>query len=555
MKNITACLSFGLFSAFFLILPARADYTPLDCNNAGAQYFTCQNRIEKTCMVYPKSVLRAPGPVTPSSYCTTANMDFLSCSGGQGVDPACATPSVTTPLGCCILTPISVGGKSVCVDVANTAQATACINKDVNVFSGITTGVNFKWNAGKECASFTECAIAPPSTQAAGTTDPLKDLLIKSPGISIKIPGLDFSNINKADAEGYLYIPWIAEYMTALYKFLIGIVSIVAVVMIIIQGARVVTSGGGEAKMDAYKKIFRAIIGLVIAWGSYAILYTVNPNLVTFNALKVKYIEPQQLEGEGEKNLDSEQAYDQANFSGAAGSISGLLGGSPKGAPCSKEAAIDAATRLDQLGVCVSPCHCAWTATAFLQYIGCGNIDSTFPLGALLKATAQGWKVQTITSDNRYSLPLGLLITPGAGHAGVSLGNGQQFQSGGGSFSSFISKHPDAKNCPSKVADAVANPSACSVCAKLKGHEPSSNRFGVCDTNQGWIMGKISGWGYIIIPPSQIQNFPGGISNNPIEATITGNKKKKYGTAMIDKDVCDSTQQNKDPNDRWCNKN
>ena len=57
------------------------------------------------------------------------------------------------------------------------------------------------------------------------------------------------------------------------------------------QGARVIISAGGEEKNAAYKRILQAVVGLFICWGSYAILYNINPDLVQFKALKVKYIE------------------------------------------------------------------------------------------------------------------------------------------------------------------------------------------------------------------------------------------------------------------------
>ncbi|TAN33594.1 hypothetical protein EPN28_02165 [Patescibacteria group bacterium] len=146
----------------------------------------------------------------------------------------------------------------------------------------------------EECKKGNE-APACPKTKLEVITKLTAEL--RPPATAIRIPGLSFSEINKnitEDAAGnkYLNIPWIGEMLTAVYKFAITIVSIVAVIMIIIQGARVVTSGGGEAKMDAYKKIIQAIIGLAIAWGSYAILYNINPDLVTFKALKVRYIQP-----------------------------------------------------------------------------------------------------------------------------------------------------------------------------------------------------------------------------------------------------------------------
>lgn len=133
------------------------------------------------------------------------------------------------------------------------------------------------------------------------------DLSARKPVLEINIPGLNFSDVaSSTDKTGtYFYIAWIPELISALYKFLLAIVSIVAVVVIIIQGLRVITSAGGEAKTVAYKKILQSVIGLFIAWGSYAILYNINPALVQFNALKVKVVEPTALEELSKKMQDS----------------------------------------------------------------------------------------------------------------------------------------------------------------------------------------------------------------------------------------------------------
>lgn len=124
------------------------------------------------------------------------------------------------------------------------------------------------------------------------------DLEIFAPKTNIKLPSMSdgFSDVSKnivEDSDGtYLLIPWIGEYLGAIFNFALGVVSIVAVTMIIIQGAKVVVSAGGSAKGEAYKRITQAVIGLIIMWGSYVILYTVNPNLVKFKSLKIQYIQP-----------------------------------------------------------------------------------------------------------------------------------------------------------------------------------------------------------------------------------------------------------------------
>ena len=129
----------------------------------------------------------------------------------------------------------------------------------------------------------------------------LNDLNARKPILQINIPGLNFSNVaSTTDETGtYFYISWIPELISALYKFGIAIVSIVGVVMIIIQGitiasggfiSKTIKEGGKDVVISAYKNIGRIIVGLMIAWGSFAILYNVNPALVQFNALKVQVV-------------------------------------------------------------------------------------------------------------------------------------------------------------------------------------------------------------------------------------------------------------------------
>lgn len=110
--------------------------------------------------------------------------------------------------------------------------------------------------------------------------------------LGIKIPNLRFSAPpTKVDAEGNIYIPWLGEYIKAIYNFSVAVISIVAVVVIIIAGAQIIVSAGGPAKSAGYKRITGAVIGLFIAWGSYVILYTINPNLTAFRSLQIQYID------------------------------------------------------------------------------------------------------------------------------------------------------------------------------------------------------------------------------------------------------------------------
>jgi len=128
-----------------------------------------------------------------------------------------------------------------------------------------------------------------------------RDIVPPSP--VIKIPGLEFSPTINYDAAGFAYIPWLAEYILAIYNFGIAMASVIAVVLIVIQGIRIVVSAGGEQKKAAYQTITRVIIGLVIAWSSYAILYTINPDLVKLKYLKIKNVTQEDLTTDAEQDI------------------------------------------------------------------------------------------------------------------------------------------------------------------------------------------------------------------------------------------------------------
>ena len=81
-----------------------------------------------------------------------------------------------------------------------------------------------------------------------------------------------------------------------MYKYLVTIASIVAVVMIIVAGMQWVTSGGNsEAISSAKKRISGAIIGLFIAYMSYFVLNTINPALVNLRLPQVWLAKPIEL--------------------------------------------------------------------------------------------------------------------------------------------------------------------------------------------------------------------------------------------------------------------
>ncbi|MCX6796684.1 MAG: hypothetical protein NTW06_04285, partial [Candidatus Falkowbacteria bacterium] len=86
----------------------------------------------------------------------------------------------------------------------------------------------------------------------------------------------------------------IAEYIKQIYKYLIGIVAIVAVVVMMLGGIIWITAGGNPSRVGEAKSwITASLTGLILVMFSYVILKTVNPELVNF---KVQTITPIKLD-------------------------------------------------------------------------------------------------------------------------------------------------------------------------------------------------------------------------------------------------------------------
>lgn len=113
------------------------------------------------------------------------------------------------------------------------------------------------------------------------------------PTLKIDIPGFEkFSELPpRADAEGNIYIPFLGEYLAALYQYAIAIVGLVAAIFIIKGGFEYITSGGAADKVGRAKEtISNALIALFLVLGSYTLFYFIDPELVQFKHLKIKVI-------------------------------------------------------------------------------------------------------------------------------------------------------------------------------------------------------------------------------------------------------------------------
>ncbi len=106
---------------------------------------------------------------------------------------------------------------------------------------------------------------------------------------SITIPGSQFVAGTPVRVE----FETIGDYIVAVYTFFVGIAGIMATIMMMYGGLKYVVSFGSAQRMsDAKDQIVSALMGLLIAIGSYMILVTISPRLVEFQGLDLKKIEP-----------------------------------------------------------------------------------------------------------------------------------------------------------------------------------------------------------------------------------------------------------------------
>ncbi|OGL73415.1 hypothetical protein A3F28_00880 [Candidatus Uhrbacteria bacterium RIFCSPHIGHO2_12_FULL_57_11] len=204
-----------------------------------------------------------------------ANVDFFP-------NQTCAAPAQA---GFCCVT--RAGDTTVCYDASTFPKVedqTACESRgDVVRYES------------KVCTSVVECSQASPAAPAREEGLPLPAFIPAIPQLIIPIPGFKgFSEIKVTEAgqTRTLDIPFIAQYIQAIYNYVLGIVGIIATVMIVYGGIRWLTAAGNMTTIgDAKKMITNAVVGVIIALGSYLILFTINPELVRLRSLRLELIE------------------------------------------------------------------------------------------------------------------------------------------------------------------------------------------------------------------------------------------------------------------------
>jgi len=124
------------------------------------------------------------------------------------------------------------------------------------------------------------------------TKEQPKPSKVTSPVLSVSIPGFGkFSDITCDDPTVPCQIPWIGEYIKAIYQYSIIAIGILAVVVLMLGGTMWLTAGGNKERIsEATKWIRGGIMGIIIALCSYVLLVILNPNLTILKPLNITYM-------------------------------------------------------------------------------------------------------------------------------------------------------------------------------------------------------------------------------------------------------------------------
>lgn len=98
--------------------------------------------------------------------------------------------------------------------------------------------------------------------------------------IAIPVPGTTF-NCAQENHKGKLCVSSFGDYIGGVYRFFAAAIGIIAAAIVLWGGIKWMTAAGNAAKVkEGRDAIYAALTALLLVFGSYVILYTINPQLV-----------------------------------------------------------------------------------------------------------------------------------------------------------------------------------------------------------------------------------------------------------------------------------
>lgn len=165
----------------------------------------------------------------------------------------------------------------------------------------VTSQLTFSKSKSEKQGVDSTCTSIQPSDTSGGATATAETATSTSvtaerasrfaPNLEITIPGLKFTTevAGEEIAGGQMFaIPYIAQYINAVYKYLLGAGSLIVIIIIMFAGFRWMVAGGNVAQIDGAKKmISNGVLGLMLLFCTALILKVINPQLLELRSLLI----------------------------------------------------------------------------------------------------------------------------------------------------------------------------------------------------------------------------------------------------------------------------
>lgn len=139
------------------------------------------------------------------------------------------------------------------------------------------------------------------------------------PQLNVVIPGLGYmfkdgkpfwSEADITTVNGVQNTNLLGTYIKALYGYLLGAASLVAVTMLTIAGLQYATAGGNSKQVEnAKKRIGNAVAGIILLLLAYNIAFLINPATTSFDSLSIEHVKGIEINDETPPNFTEDFEY------------------------------------------------------------------------------------------------------------------------------------------------------------------------------------------------------------------------------------------------------
>ncbi|MEI6835375.1 MAG: hypothetical protein WCK59_00945 [Candidatus Falkowbacteria bacterium] len=152
------------------------------------------------------------------------------------------------------------------------------------------------------------CCCAIPASSQSEPKFKMPDFVFQVP-----IPGL--AKLSTVNCTTTCEIPWISEYIFAIYTYGLTVVGIIAVLILMAAGLLWIVSGGDSGKINKAKSMIAgSITGLLLMVSMNLLLSYINPELIKKKAISLDYLTKISLESLAEtRNSSKAETFKNAN--------------------------------------------------------------------------------------------------------------------------------------------------------------------------------------------------------------------------------------------------